>query len=48
MNSKIDPMGRAIADYWKTGTADKLRVFSPIARNIFFEKEKLGRITSRL
>ena len=27
---KKDPMGRAIADYHKTGTADRLRVFSPM------------------
>ena len=27
MNSKMDPMGRAIADYWKTKKADRLRVF---------------------
>ncbi len=25
-----DPMGRAIADYWKHKTADRLRVFSPM------------------
>ena len=36
MNSKKDPMGRAIADYWKTGTADKLRVFSPM-----FEEDEI-------
>lgn len=24
-----DPMGAAIADYWKKGTAARLRVFSP-------------------
>lgn len=30
MNSKIDPMGRAIADYYKNNKADKLRVFSPM------------------
>ena len=30
MDSKSDPMGRAIADYYKTGTADRLRVFSPM------------------
>ena len=30
MNRKKDPMGRAIADYFKTGTAEKLRVFSPM------------------
>ncbi len=24
----MDPMGRAIAEYWKTKTADRLRVFS--------------------
>jgi len=28
MNIKMDPMGRAIADYWKTKKADRLRVFS--------------------
>ena len=36
MNDKMDPMGRAIADYWKTGTADKLRVFSPM-----FEEDEI-------
>ena len=36
MNSKMDPMGRAIADYHKTGTADKLRVFSPM-----FEEDEI-------
>ena len=36
MNSKKDPIGRAIADYWKTGTADKLRVFSPM-----FEEDEI-------
>ena len=36
MNSKKDPMGRAIADYWKTGTADRLRVFSPM-----FEEDEI-------
>ena len=30
MNRKADPMGRAIADYQLTGTADRLRVFSPM------------------
>ena len=30
MNSKKDPMGRAIADYYKTKKANKLRVFSPM------------------
>ena len=30
MNSKVDPMGRAIADYWKTKKADMLRAFSPM------------------
>ena len=32
----MDPMGRAIADYWKTGTADRLRVFSPM-----FEEDEI-------
>ncbi len=46
VNRKMDPMGRAIldyfkrqgraADYHKTGTADKLRVFSPM-----FEEDEL-------
>ena len=36
MNSKMDPMGRAIADYRKTGTADRLRVFSPM-----FEEDEI-------
>ena len=26
----MDPMGRAIAEYWKTKKADRLRVFSPM------------------
>ncbi|MCR5131720.1 MAG: class I SAM-dependent methyltransferase [Prevotella sp.] len=30
MNRKQDPMGRAIAEYWKTGKAERLRVFSPM------------------
>ena len=30
MNRKADPMSRAIADYQLTGTADRLRVFSPM------------------
>ena len=36
MNSKLDPMGRAIADYWKTKKADRLRVFSPM-----FEEDEI-------
>jgi len=36
MNSKMDPMGRAIADYHKTKTASKLRVFSPM-----FEEDEI-------
>ena len=43
MNRKMDPMGRAIAEYWKTmvstnrpKTADKLRVFSPM-----FEEDEI-------
>jgi 2-polyprenyl-3-methyl-5-hydroxy-6-metoxy-1,4-benzoquinol methylase len=36
MDSKIDPMGRAIADYWKTKKADKLRVYSPM-----FEEDEM-------
>lgn len=30
MKRKNDPMGRAIVDFYKTGLADRLRVFSPI------------------
>ncbi|MBR5688229.1 MAG: class I SAM-dependent methyltransferase [Prevotella sp.] len=30
MNKMNDPMGRAIADYWKNRKADRLRVFSPM------------------
>ena len=30
MNSYRDPMGRAIADYWLTGKAARLRVLSPL------------------
>ena len=36
MNSKLDPMGRAIAEYWKTKKADRLRVFSPM-----FEEDEI-------
>lgn len=36
MNDKMDPMGRAIADYWKTMKADRLRVFSPM-----FEEDEI-------
>ena len=36
MNSNMDPMGRAIADYHKAGTADRLRVFSPM-----FEEDEI-------
>jgi 2-polyprenyl-3-methyl-5-hydroxy-6-metoxy-1,4-benzoquinol methylase len=32
----MDPMGRAIADYWKTKKADKLRVYSPM-----FEEDEM-------
>ena len=32
----MDPMGRAIADYWKTKKADRLRVFSPM-----FEEDEI-------
>jgi len=30
MDRNQDPMGRAIAEYWKTGKANRLRVFSPM------------------
>lgn len=36
MDIKKDPMGRAIADYHKIGTADRLRVFSPM-----FEEDEI-------
>ena len=36
MNRKKDPIGRAIAEYWKTKTADRLRVFSPM-----FEEDEI-------
>ena len=36
MNSKMDPMERAIADYFKTQKASKLRVFSPM-----FEEDQI-------
>ena len=36
VNRKKDPMGRAIAEYWKTKTADRLRVFSPM-----FEEDEI-------
>ena len=36
MDSKKDPMGRAIADYHKDKKADRLRVFSPM-----FEEDEI-------
>ena len=36
MTRKKDPMGRASAEYWKTKTADRLRVFSPM-----FEEDEI-------
>lgn len=36
MNREMDPMGRAIADYFKTKMASKLRVFSPM-----FEEDEI-------
>lgn len=36
MKSNHDAMGRAIADYWKDGKADRLRVFSPM-----FEEDEI-------
>jgi SAM-dependent methyltransferase len=36
MNIKMDPMGRAIADYWKNKVADRLSVFSPM-----FEEDEM-------
>lgn len=36
MKRKNDPMGRAIADFYKTGLADRLKVFSPI-----FEEDEI-------
>lgn len=36
VNRKKDPMGRAIAEYWKTNMADRLRVFSPM-----FEEDEI-------
>ena len=36
MNSKMDPMGRAIADYHKSNKASRLRVFSPM-----FEEDEI-------
>ena len=36
MNSKMDPMGRAILDYHKSKKASKLRVFSPM-----FEEDEI-------
>ena len=36
MNSKMDPMGRAIAEYQRNGTSDRLRVFSPM-----FEEDEI-------
>ena len=36
MEKKKDAMGEAIADYWKNGMADRLRVFSPM-----FEEDEI-------
>jgi cyclopropane fatty-acyl-phospholipid synthase-like methyltransferase len=36
MKKENDPMGQAIADYWRHGRADKLRVFSPM-----FEEDEI-------
>ena len=36
MNSKMDPMGRAIAEYYKDKKASRLRVFSPM-----FEEDEI-------
>ena len=36
MNQQTDPMGQAINDYWKTGKAGRLRVFSPM-----FEEDEM-------
>ena len=36
VNRSMDPMGRAIAEYYKTGKAEKLKVFSPM-----FEEDEL-------
>lgn len=36
MNKNNDPMGRAISDYYRTGTAGRLRVFSPM-----FEEDEI-------
>ena len=36
VNREMDPMGRAIADYYESGMADRLRVFSPM-----FEEDKI-------
>lgn len=36
MDIKKDPMGRAIADYHRTGKAGRLRVFSPM-----FEEDEI-------
>ena len=36
MDGRKDPMGRAIADYWNTKKADRLRVFSPM-----FEEDEI-------
>ena len=42
MNRKKDPMGRAIAEYWKTKTADRLRVFSLITGTGVPQDERKG------
>lgn len=36
MKKNADPMGKAIADYWKNGTAGRLSVFSPM-----FEEDEI-------
>ena len=40
MNRKMDPMGKAIAEYHRTGKADRLRVFSPL-----FEEDEIPLVT---
>jgi hypothetical protein len=43
MNSKMDPMGRAIADYWKNKKADSVEVVAEGEHDDY-----LARITKRV
>ncbi|MBQ5509709.1 MAG: SAM-dependent methyltransferase, partial [Prevotella sp.] len=51
MKKNADPMGNAIADYWKNGTAGRLSVFSPMfeedeipVKTLFREEDEMPEI----